>query len=66
MQSSASAISEAIPSSNMDPCLECLLVNHSRLRKYHEHVLHKLEAVVADPALEDWDKIFIFEVQEPS
>lgn len=50
----------------MDPCLECLLVNHSRLRKYHEHVLHKLEAVVADPALEDWDKIFIFEVQEPS
>lgn len=42
----------------IDPGLECLLVNRTHLREYHDRVLSSLEKVVTAPWLENWTSIF--------
>ncbi|KAK0462909.1 TKL/TKL-ccin protein kinase [Desarmillaria tabescens] len=42
----------------IDPGLECLLVNRTHLREYHDRVLSSLEKVVAAPWLENWITTF--------
>ncbi|KAJ7585178.1 TKL/TKL-ccin protein kinase [Mycena floridula] len=52
----AEAVSETLQF--MEPCLECLLVNRTRLRKYHDRVLSELQAICRDPTKENWDIVF--------
>ncbi|KAG7442683.1 uncharacterized protein BT62DRAFT_935709 [Guyanagaster necrorhizus] len=42
----------------VDPALECLLINRTHLREYHDRVLSFLENVVTAPWLENWTVMF--------
>ncbi|KAJ7731934.1 TKL/TKL-ccin protein kinase [Mycena maculata] len=56
---SAELISEG--AQPLNPCLECLIVNRTVLRQYHDRVFRSLEDAVQTPLNEDWDEIFAFE-----
>lgn len=45
-----------------EACLECFLVNCTRLLHYHDDVLGYLEDAVLQPLHEDWSSIFAFNV----
>ncbi|KAJ7500959.1 TKL/TKL-ccin protein kinase [Mycena galericulata] len=46
---------------DMDPCLECLILNRTVLGQYHARVLRLLDTAAQTPLREAWDEIFAFE-----
>lgn len=58
----AAATSLAGSLKTMEPCLECLNVNRTRLIQYHEGLCEAINAVVSESAPEYWGRIFALDV----